>query len=104
MEMTEKNNEGRVRIISAIGIGKICVYEVKDGKYIQTLSTGIYKQPVSDITVLLSASKELFLEAVEKLKAIGFKKVSIYRYHPNADYMKKFNLFEETEMELIYLL
>lgn len=104
MEMTAKNNEGRVRIVSATGIGKVCVYEIKDGKYIQTLSTGIYKQPVSDITELLYASKELFLEAVEKLKAIGFKKVSIYRYHANAAYMQAFKLFEVTEKELVYIL
>lgn len=102
MEMTTKNE--RIKLVGDAKSGKICVYEVKDGKYVQTLSTGIYRQQVPDITELLYASKELFLEAVAKLKAIGFKKVTVNRYHSNITYLLGYKLFEVTEKELIYVL
>lgn len=99
----EKQND-RIKLVGDVKSGKICVYEVKDGKYVQTLSTGIYRQQAPDITELLYASRELFLEAVAKLKAVGFKKASIYRYHANASYLNGFKLFKVTEKELVYVL
>ena len=85
-------------------IGKLSIFLYRDGRYVSTLCSGIFKQPLVDITDLLNVPKELFPNVIKELQGAGFKMVSIKRYHKKVYYMKKFRLNEIKEKELVYVL
>lgn len=97
----------RVRLNFDPLLGKTSIFEWLDNsRYGQILSTGIYKNDITDVTELLMVNdREMVVEAIKGLKFFGYKRVSAWRYHPNIDYLRSgFTLLEVTSSEEVYCL
>lgn len=96
----------RVRLNFDPLLGKTSIFEWLDNsRYGQLLSPGIYKAEKVDVTELLMCNdREMVVEAIQGLKKFGYEKISVWRYHPNINYLSDFKLHEVTNSELVVYL
>lgn len=96
----------RVRLNFDPLLGKVTVFEWLDNsRYGQLLSPGIYKAEKVDVTdLIMFDDREMVVEAIQGLRKLGYEKISVWRYHPNINYLSDFKLHEVTNSELVYRL
>lgn len=96
----------RVRLNFDPLLGKTSIFEWLDNsRYGQLLSPGIYKAEKVDVTdLIMFDDREMVVEAIQGLKNFGYEKISVWRYHPNINYLSDFKLHEVTNSELVYRL